>query len=280
MSDSAASARRRELDIPGKLAVQHARETMLALGQGRYRSAAGSQVDFAALQQRALSLRESIPAELPLAPPDTGACPGPLRVRIENATTLGAARALIGQGLRPLALNFANGLRPGGGFLNGARAQEESLCRQTGLYPTLEGDPMYERHLRAGSRASSSAAILSPEVPVIRGDDGALLDAPWRVDIVTCAAPVAGAVGLEATRVLLRERIHRVLAIAAARGFQSLVLGAWGCGAFRNDPVTTATDFRDALTGPYFGAFSFVSFAITDWSPERKYLGPFRDAFR
>jgi hypothetical protein len=70
-----------------------------------------------------------------------------------------------------------------------------------------------------------------------------------------------------------------VLAIARAYGYSALVLGAWGCGAFRNDPQRTATDFRHALEGDLSGAFSEVVFAVTDWSPERSFLGPFRDVF-
>ena len=78
---------------------------------------------------------------------------------------------------------------------------------------------------------------------------------------------------------MLEQRIYRVLAIARAFGYTSLVLGAWGCGAFRNDPHRTAADFRAAITGEFYGAFSDIVFAITDWSPERRFLGPFRDVF-
>jgi uncharacterized protein (TIGR02452 family) len=58
-----------------------------------------------------------------------------------------------------------------------------------------------------------------------------------------------------------------------------LVLGAWGCCAFYNDPHRTDVDFRQALQNYCDGAFSDLVFAITDWSPERKFLGPFRDVF-
>ena len=57
------------------------------------------------------------------------------------------------------------------------------------------------------------------------------------------------------------------------------MLGAWGCGAFGNDAERTAGDFRRALEGEFDGAFSDVVFAVTDWSPERRFLGPFRDTF-
>ena len=70
-----------------------------------------------------------------------------------------------------------------------------------------------------------------------------------------------------------------MLAIARAYQYTSLVLGAWGCGAFGNDSHRTAIDFRHALESDFSGAFGEVVFAITDWSPERKYLGPFRDVF-
>jgi uncharacterized protein (TIGR02452 family) len=70
-----------------------------------------------------------------------------------------------------------------------------------------------------------------------------------------------------------------VLAIAQAYEHAALVLGAWGCGAFGNDPHRTAIDFRQALEHEFSGVFSDVVFAITDWSPERKFLGPFRDVF-
>ena len=77
----------------------------------------------------------------------------------------------------------------------------------------------------------------------------------------------------------MARRMHRLLHVAASQGHRSLVLGAWGCGAFRNDPVRTADVFREALAGPFDGVFDRIVFAITDWSPERATLGPFVDAF-
>ena len=62
-------------------------------------------------------------------------------------------------------------------------------------------------------------------------------------------------------------------------GYEALVLGAWGCGAFANDPYRTAVDFRKALETDFRGYFSDVVFAVTDWSRERRFLGPFRDVF-
>jgi len=70
-----------------------------------------------------------------------------------------------------------------------------------------------------------------------------------------------------------------VALIAQGYGYAALVLGAWGCGAFANDARRTAIDFRQALEHEYEGAFAEVVFAIADWSPERKFLGPFCDVF-
>jgi uncharacterized protein (TIGR02452 family) len=181
--------------------------------------------------------------------------------------------------MRPLALNFANGIHPGGGFLRGALAQEEALCRSSTLFATLESDAMYGAHLSQGNYESSDWAILSPDVQVFRSDDGTALEKPWLLSFLTCAAPVATEVGQPRAGDLLQRRILRVLAIAAAWSFEVLVLGAWGCGAFENDPHRTARDFRTALEGPFAGAFRSVVFAIADWSEDRRMLGPFRDTF-
>jgi uncharacterized protein (TIGR02452 family) len=153
------------------------------------------------------------------------------------------------------------------------------LCRSSALYVTLLGDPMYEAHRLGGDYAASDWVILSPGVPFFRTDDGTALDDSWRLSVLTCAAPVATRVGQPRSGDLLRARIRRVLAVAEAYGYEALVLGAWGCGAFGNDTERTARDFREALRGPFGGAFREVVFAIADWSPERRFLGPFRDVF-
>jgi len=192
-------------------------------------------------------------------------------------TTLAAAYRLVK--LRPMALNFANGIHPGGGFLNGARAQEEFLCRSSALFRTLVDDPMYETHRIRPVPDSTSWVIYSPDVPVFRTDGRNNIAEPWTLSFFTCAAPVATRIGQPASRLLLSERIDRILGLAAALRYETLILGAWGCGAFGNDPITTAIDFRDALAEKYDGRFSKVVFAVTDWSPERRMLKPFVEAF-
>lgn len=277
-SEAMANARRRELEIPVPEARRLAQETLEILRRGHYRAPSGARVDIAAQQARAASLTRFFDSHdpLPAAPPPAGV---PAVVRIANVTTAAAAAALVGAGERTMALNFANGVSPGGGFLMGARAQEEALCRQSGLFPTLESSPFYAVHRARSDAASSDAAIVSPGVPFFRDDDGALREQPFSLDVITCAAPVAKRVGTEHAAALMAQRIPRVLAIGQALGVRALVLGAWGCGAFGNNAAQTARTFHDALAGPFAGVFAHVTFAITDWSPERRFLGPFRDAF-
>jgi uncharacterized protein (TIGR02452 family) len=138
---------------------------------------------------------------------------------------------------------------------------------------------MYEAHRQRQRPDSTDWAIHSPDVPVFRKDDGAALERYWLLSFLTCAAPYAPAIGQPEAGDLLQKRIHRILAIAQSHGYAALVLGAWGCGAFANDPHRTAVDFRQALENEFMGAFSDIVFAIVDWSPERRFLGPFRDAF-
>ena len=277
-SNEMAAARRRELDIPRHVAAAVGRSAVEAARTGRYVTEDGREVDWKDAVQAAVRAKRSIPPEFSL--PQTGGERFPRTVvQVSNETTLGAAKRLVDAGSRPLALNFANGVHPGGGFLGGARAQEEVLCRSSALYQTVVGDPMYEAHARRRRPDSTDWAILSPDVPVFRQDDGTTLEPPWLLSFITCAAPYAPALGQPEAGDLLQRRIHRVLAIARAYGYVTLVLGAWGWGAFENDPQRTATDFRSALETDFQGAFREVVFAITDWSVQRRFLGPFRDVF-
>ncbi|MDW8342943.1 MAG: TIGR02452 family protein [Verrucomicrobiae bacterium] len=277
-SEQMAASRRRELDIPRNVAAALGQSALKAAREGFYFTRDGQKIVWRDAVQAACAAKQSIApdATLPHVERITFA---ETRVQVANETTLGAARRLAGMGLRPLALNFANGIHPGGGFLDGARAQEEVLCRSSALYLTLVDDPMYEAHRKRPLPDSTDWAIYSPDVPVFRTDDGTELHQFWQLSFISCAAPYAPKIGQPRAGDLLQKRIHRVLAIARSYGYSALVLGAWGCGAFGNDPHRTARDFRNALENEFRGAFSDIVFAIADWSVERRFLGPFRDAF-
>jgi uncharacterized protein (TIGR02452 family) len=208
----------------------------------------------------------------------------PTRIEVVNASTLEVARGLAGKGHRVAALNFASAKNPGGGFLTGAQAQEESLARASGLYAMLLGDPMYDHHRARKDPLYTTWVIYSPDVPVFRLDEGQLLDEPYFCSFLTSPAVNVGALrhrdrrGDEIRRVM-QERIERVLAVAALHGHEVLVLGAWGCGVFQNDPEQIAELFQTALAERFHGTFTHVVFAVLDSSGEKRSLGPFEQAF-
>jgi uncharacterized protein (TIGR02452 family) len=76
----------------------------------------------------------------------------------------------------------------------------------------------------------------------------------------------------------MRSRTRKVLAVVSERGDRRLILGAWGCGAFGLDSAMMAGIFAEALK-ECGGAFNEIVFAITDWSPEQRFIGPFQHVF-
>lgn len=271
------------MSISRERAAELGQETVRILRDGEYRSEAGAIVDLRGLLERAVAGTRSYPPDAPLPPVQPG--DRSTRFEVTNETTLVAARRLVGQGLRAVALNFASAKHPGGGFLNGARAQEESLARSSGLYACLAGNPMYAFHQTQRDALYTNYAIYSPAVPIIRTDEGRLLDEPWCCSFITSPAVNAKVVldrapsRREEIRKAMQERIHKVLAIAVAHVHRELVLGAWGCGAFGNDTREIADLFGKALSGDFRGVFAQITFAITDWSEDRKFLGPFQRVF-
>ncbi|WP_051338580.1 TIGR02452 family protein [Streptomyces flavidovirens] len=208
---------------------------------------------------------------------------------VTDESSLAAARRLTGAGTGPVAvLNFASARNPGGGYLNGAQAQEEALCRGSALYATLLRVPEFYAHHRADrSPFYTDRVIYSPRVPVFRDDRGALLATPYTVGFLTSPAPNAGVIRSrepeEAHRIpaALASRAGRVLETAAACGYRRLVLGAWGCGVFMNDPAAVAGAFHAHLTGEgrFSGHFDEVVFGVLDRTRGASVLGTFRAVF-
>ncbi len=271
------------LDLSRHEAAALGRETVAILAAGSYETAAGSRVDIG--EQVAACVRGTVAYDLATPLHERSAARGETTVTVHNQTTLAAVCDLRSRGRRPAALNFASATNPGGGFLNGARAQEEYLCRSSALWACLRDQPMYEFHQARQDPFYSDFMLYSPDVPVIRDDHGELLAAPYPCSIITAAAVQAHAVGKyfgrrdgEIAAVMLR-RIVKVLAVAETHGHDSLVLGAWGCGAFGNDGEVIAGLFRQALEERFCGAFAEVVFAVTDWSEDERFIGPFTRAF-
>jgi uncharacterized protein (TIGR02452 family) len=209
---------------------------------------------------------------------------------VSNETTLQAAARLAanGQWGRTGALNFASPKNPGGGFLSGARAQEESLARSSGLYRSLLRCPAYyDDHRSQRNTLYSDRMIYSPRCPVFRSDDGTPLERPYLVDFLTSPAPNAGAIQLNEPHNIpliegvLRERSARLPSLAIHHSCEVLILGAWGCGVFRNDPVLVANIFWEHLSPgrPFWGRFRQVLFAVWDASPRRVNFKAFAERF-
>ncbi|MEV6896064.1 TIGR02452 family protein [Amycolatopsis sp. NPDC051372] len=156
-----------------------------------------------------------------------------------------------------------------GGFLNGAQAQEEAIARSSALYACLlEAREFYEYHRANSDLCYGDRVIHSPGVPVFRGDHGALLPEATTVAFLTAAAPNLGAIKRNqpeheaSVPAVPKRRAERVVEIAASHGHRKLVLGAWGCGMFENDPAVVASAFRKALDArPHF---EHVTFAVLD----------------
>ncbi|RAJ38612.1 uncharacterized protein (TIGR02452 family) [Kitasatospora sp. SolWspMP-SS2h] len=253
--------------------------------RGEYRSPAGAVVRIAEELAEARAGTVSYPADA-----EFGAGPGPVRVpgavagagvgavadaevEVTGEGSMQAARRLVADGGRSVAvLNFASARNPGGGYLRGAKAQEEDVCRSSLLYRCLlEAPDYYEAHRASTDLRYSHRVIWSPGVPVIRDDRGELLERTHRVGFLTSPAPNAGQLALRSPGrplglgPLLAERAGRVLAAAARHGARELVLGAWGCGVFRNDPAEVADAFGRALD-EWGAAFDRVVFAVWDRS--------------
>ena len=184
-------------------------------------------------------------------------------VSVVDSDSVGAVFGYHGLG-REAVLNFASYKKPGGMFLAGSRAQEESLCHESVLYNVLRTKKAYYewngRHVN--DSLYENRALYSRDVVFVRGGTAVLCD------VITCAAPnrtaakkyagVSDARNSEA----LRSRIGFVLDIAKNSGVYTLVLGAYGCGVFGQDPREVASVFRECLEGDYAGVFGQVVFAV------------------
>ena len=164
-------------------------------------------------------------------------------------------------------LNFANSVRPGGGYLNGRNAQEECLCRQTLLYPTIQKSYMYYENKQKGSKPEASdIMIYSPNVLVIRNDDYKMIH-PFRVDIISAAVDNRGG-NIYNIEEIMMNRIRKIIKIAAEEKVEVLILGAFGCGVFKNDTKTVSELFAKVLLDEGLkDYFNLIVFPIYKGSP-------------
>ncbi len=203
------------------------------------------------------------------------------RIEVTGETSQEAAERVSKYG-KTILLNFASAKKPGGGFLNGRIAQEEDLCRCSALYNCLKDqngfygldhkDALYSRHV-----------IYSPNVPFFRIKGTLQPGALFMPSVLTSAAPNAGAWFDNGGRrdiinVAWINKIRDVLVVAKTKGYKNLVLGAWGCGVFRNDPKMVAEEFAYQINSTDFeGYFDTIVFPI--YGDKDGMIKTFKEAF-
>ena len=223
-------------------------------------------------------------------------------IRVLESDSFLAAKALLDRGLRPCVLNMANRRTPGGGVLDGSGAQEENLFRRSNLFQSLYPfDAWHAARFKLEPRPEQypmdrdAGGAFTPVATVFRGpeDEGyPLLEEPYGVSVVSVAAlnrpatdPRTGDLtpGMAAATL---DRMRTLFRLALANGNDSLVLGAWGCGAFRNPPAHMARLFRQTIESTEFAnRFAVIVFAILEDHNSRRpgnpegNLAPFARAF-
>jgi uncharacterized protein (TIGR02452 family) len=246
-----------------------AADTVAIVEAGGYRAPGGAWVEIGDAVARAVAgTRLYLPDE-PL--PRHGERLSP-STEVTNESTLAAARRLSADGGDVAGLVFASARNPGGGFLTGALSQEEDVARASALHTCLVTAPdFYDHHRADRDLRYSDRVIYAPRVPVFRDEELRLLDEPFNVSMIVAAAPNLRAVLnnqpelADTVPAVVRTRAVRVLEVAAAHGHRRLVLGAWGCGVFGNDPTVVADAFTAALARIDF--FDHVVFAVLDRQP-------------
>ena len=197
--------------------------------------------------------------------------------------TFEAASAYAGQ--RTAVHNFASSTNPGGGVTRGSSAQEECLCRCSGLYFCLSIPEMmrgfYYPHRNMKNPINNVDVIYTPDVTVFKTDESQpklMNEAEWYdVDVITCAAPNLRERpsnrfnqdnGDRAVKVsdwelleIHKKRLTRILDAAVLNGDETVILGAFGCGAFQNKPEVVARAAKEVITD-YLHAFKTIEFAV------------------
>lgn len=207
------------------------------------------------------------------------------KVVVSGKRAIEAAEEYVRQGKKVCVLNFASATNPGGGVVNGSSAQEECICRCTTLYPCLNNDDLwtdfYKPHRKAANPLYNNDCIYTPDICVFKSDinfpEPLPRDKWWKVNILTCAAPNlrerpsnpmnphAGYKQVKVTptelETLLTYRIRRIFEVAVANENEVLILGAFGCGAFRNPHEIVGKVFCNVMQD-HLGYFDTIEYAV------------------
>ncbi len=206
---------------------------------------------------------------------------GEAQVSVTKRRSFEAASAYSG---KVCVLNFASSVNPGGGVEYGASAQEECLCRCSTLHSCLTDVAawlnFYIPHRKACNRLYNDDIIYTPNITVFKSDTllPELIDeADWyQVNVITCAAPNLSRPGFsgnsfnekreilisdEDLLVLHEKRWRRILDVASMEKNDVVIVGAFGCGAFENNPEVVARAAKKVIS-EYKHAFRAIEFAV------------------
>lgn len=267
---------------------QTAEETLKILEDGQFLSPTGTVIDIKTSQQYAVNntvvysplLSDNLLANF------SGETSGTTHIEVTSESSIAAIIRLINEGQEDLVcLNFASAKNPGGGFLGGAQAQEESIARSTGLYPCqLKASAYYAANRNTKSCFYTDFMIYSPAVPIIKMDDGINVNRFLSAAIITAPAVNTGVVKhrephrMNEIAIVMKRRIAKVLAIALKHGHKTIVLGAWGCGVFQNDPNDIAQYFKEIIDSQFKHDFERIVFAV--FSRNERFIKPFIELFQ
>jgi len=183
-------------------------------------------------------------------------------------------------------LNFASAKNAGGGFLNGALAQEESLAMCSNLYITqIKNREYYDKNRACKSLLYTDYMIYSKDVVFIREDAESLWKEPIVASVLTAPAVNMGQylrredASIPLAEKVMKDRMRKVLTVFAEQKNENIILGAYGCGVFRNDPKTVAKFFVELLKDEGYGQyFKEVIFAVYDSSKNKNVYNEFERA--
>lgn len=179
----------------------------------------------------------------------------------------------VGSQKRVCVLDFASYFHPGGGFVNGAMAQEEAICASSGLYPILQRvAPIYETRKALDDKSGlyKNDIFYCENVPFMKSQT--VITAPYLIDVMVVAAPNKSACRDKARAdIAMQERMNKLFPIPNMFGVDILLLGAFGCGVFGNDLELVAKEWK-RLTERYNGIYEGVVHPILDKQQYREFL--------
>ena len=234
-----------------------------------------------------------------------------MELEIKHETTLDCAYRLIeenGDNINIAMLNFSSARNPGGGWNTGANAQEESIARASTLIPTLTKyqNEFYDYHRnKKKTMLYSHALIYSPDIVIMKHGNGVHIDKGagyYKCNVITSPAVNAGCyvnraketdylmkkyggngnkqeMAWNVVEYVMRERIKRVFELGMKYDNKYLILGAWGCGVFKNDPNMIGRIFAELIRDRYYNCFGKIVFAILD-DKKRKPIDKFINQFQ